>query len=221
MAFDNFEDSLHVYYLILPPLSIHSYLLHHKHLDMLQKSTFPASPKQKQGFYIKQFCATRDYLLQTMWDLHLCRKLMEFTCFWGAAGSVLLCNRWGAVNGFNSLAIKCLLYFTSLTINTSWSMPADFLNGRGHTLICFVGEFLRWYPWWLSLHNPQGEKWCSPLKDVQKDVQQIITRIKGPWKLLLTFQIACKTPFIAQHTTFSPDIYFSLQGVGLSSRNHL
>lgn len=54
MAFDNFEDSLHVYYLILPPLSIHSYLLHHKHLDMLQKSTFPASPKQKQGSYIKQ-----------------------------------------------------------------------------------------------------------------------------------------------------------------------
>lgn len=136
-AFDNFEDSLHVYYLILPPLSIHSYLLHHKHLDMLQKSTFPASPKQKQGFYIKQFCATRDYLLQTMWDLHLCRKLMEFTCFWGAAGSVLLCNRWGAVNGFNSLAIKCLLYFTSLTINTSWSMPADFLNGRGHTLFLY------------------------------------------------------------------------------------
>lgn len=85
MAFDNFEDSLHVYYLILPPLSIHSYLLHHKHLDMLQKSTFPASSKQKQGSYIKQFCATRDYLLQTMWDLHLCRKLMEFTCFWGGS----------------------------------------------------------------------------------------------------------------------------------------
>lgn len=62
-AFDNFEDSLHVYYLILPPLSIHGYLLHHKHLDMLQKSTFPASPKQKQGFYIKQFCATRGLLI--------------------------------------------------------------------------------------------------------------------------------------------------------------
>lgn len=137
MAFDNFEDSLHVYYLILPPLSIHSYLLHHKHLDMLQKSTFPASPKQKQGSYIKQFvrlgityykqCETFIYV-ESWWNLHV---------FGGAAGSVLLCNRWGAVNGFNSLAIKCLLYFTSLTINTSWSMPADFLNGRGHTLFLY------------------------------------------------------------------------------------
>lgn len=167
-----------------------------------------------------------DYLLQTMWDLHLCRKLMEFTCFWGAAGSVLLCNRWGAVNGFNSLAIKCLLYkfdYKHIMVHacrlSQWPRP-HFIP-VSTLLIRFVGEFLRWYPWWLSLHNPQGEKWCSPLKDVQKDVQQIITRIKGPWKLLLTFQIACKTPFIAQHTTFSPDIYFSLQGVGLSSRNHL
>lgn len=58
MAFDNSEDSLHVYYLILPPLSVHSNLFHHKHLNMLQKSTFSGSPNQKQGSYIKQFCVT-------------------------------------------------------------------------------------------------------------------------------------------------------------------
>lgn len=89
MAFDNFEDSLHVYYLILPPLSIHSYLLHHKHLDMLQKSTFPASPKQKQGSYIKQFvrlgityykqCETFIYV-KSWWNLHVFGGQLDPCC---------------------------------------------------------------------------------------------------------------------------------------------
>lgn len=82
-SFDNFEDSLHVYYLILPPLSIHSYLLHHKHLDMLQKSTFPASPKQKQGFYIKQFCATRGLLITNNVRPSFMSKADGIYMFWG------------------------------------------------------------------------------------------------------------------------------------------
>lgn len=50
--------------------------------------------------------------------------------FWGGVvGFMLFCNRWGFVNGFNFLVIKCLFYFISLIINILWFMFVDFFNG--------------------------------------------------------------------------------------------
>lgn len=91
MAFDNSEDSLHVYYLILPLLSVHSNLFHHKHLNMLQKSTFSGSPNQKQGSYIKQFCVTpgityykqcKTFIyVESWWNLHVFGGQLDPCCF--------------------------------------------------------------------------------------------------------------------------------------------
>lgn len=74
MAFDNTEDSQHVYYLILPlhPTQV-IYLSKKKENTMkAAKEHFPGSPKHKSGLPTSNGSLQHgDYLLQTTCDLHL------------------------------------------------------------------------------------------------------------------------------------------------------